>query len=239
MGSLFKQDAPPAPPPPPLTLVRDEVNNVEQVPVKNPDGSTTFVTRRIPLSASEQAERDELDRIADESLAEITRLSGTSFSPSSETQRRLDAWAEVRREALDDTFSERARVEDNTLARRGLEDSSAGLDVQRQRRLDRQEADVNIQREREGLVDDIRQQDIGLQQNLFNIATQQQDATLARETRAAAQGQSVLSRNNQFRQASLLNFYNAQLRQSLQPSTGDLFVQAFASSAGKALGSGF
>lgn len=177
MGSLFRQDAPPAPPPPPVTLVRDEVNNVEQVPVKNADGTTTFVTRRIPLSAAEQAERDELDRIANESLSEITRLSSGAFTPDAQAQRTINALQAARQDTLDDTFSERARQEENRLARRGLADSSAGDDVRRQRRLDRQDANLNLTREQEALVADLRNDEIGRQQNLFNLASEQQDAT--------------------------------------------------------------
>lgn len=239
MGSLFRQDAPPAPPPPPVTLVRDEVNNVEQVPVKNADGTTTFVTRRIPLSAVEQAERDELDRIANESLSEITRLSSGAFTPDAQAQRTIDALQAARQDTLDDTFGERARQEENRLARRGLADSSAGDDVRRQRRLDRQDANLNLTREQEALVSDLRNDEIGRQQNLFNLASEQQDATLVRESRAALSGQRTLAQQDRFRQSSILDSFNTQVGQSLAPTTGQIFLQAFAGSAGRSLGSGF
>lgn len=239
MGSLFRQDAPPAPPPPPVTLVRDEVNNVEQVPVKNADGTTTFVTRRIPLSAAEQAERDELDRIANESLSEITRLSSGAFTPDAQAQRTINALQAARQDTLDDTFSERARQEENRLARRGLADSSAGDDVRRQRRLDRQDANLNLTREQEALVADLRNDEIGRQQNLFNLASEQQDATLVRESRAALAGQRILAQQDRFRQSSILDSFNTQVRQSLRSGPGDLFLNAFAGSAGRALGSAF
>lgn len=219
MGSLFKQETPPPPPAPPMTLVRDEVNNVEQVPVKNADGSVTYVTRRIPLSAEEQKERDTLDAIMKETLADINRLSQGDYTPDAATQKRLDAWSATRRDVLDDTFSERTRQEENTLARRGLQDSSAGADVRRQRRLDRQDANVAMQREREQLVSDLRNDDIARQQNLYNLAASQEDSTLAREARAASQGQRLVAQQDRFRQSSLLDYYNTQLRRSLQPST--------------------
>lgn len=239
MGSLFSQDVPAAPAPPPVTLVRDEINNVEQVPVENADGTTTFITRQIPLSAEEQAERDELDRIANESLAEITRLSTGAFTPDATAQRAIDALEATRIDALDDTFSERTRQEENRLAQRGLGDSSAGDDVRRQRRLDRQDADVSLQRDQETLIADLRADELGRQQNLFTLATQQQDATLARESRAALSGQRVLAQQDRFRQASILDSFNAQLRQSLAPEPGDVFLSALAGSAGRALGTAF
>jgi hypothetical protein len=47
MGSLFSSKTPEPPFPPPPSIVRDEINKVEQVPVVNPDGSITFITRSI------------------------------------------------------------------------------------------------------------------------------------------------------------------------------------------------
>ncbi|NBV54330.1 MAG: hypothetical protein EBR79_01295, partial [Proteobacteria bacterium] len=95
MGSLFKPKQPAPPPPAPPVTVRDQVNGVEQVPVTNPDGSITYVTRQIPLSAEQQAQKDELDAIMKDSLAEIKRLSATDYAPDDETKRILDQWTKT------------------------------------------------------------------------------------------------------------------------------------------------
>lgn len=233
MGSLFKPDIPAPPPPPPPTLIRDEINRVEQVPVKNPDGSTTYVTRAIPLTAEEQAEKDELSRIMDEALNEIERLSATDFQNDESTQKILNAWEEQRINLLEETTTQRERQEEEILARRGLGDSSAANNLRRQRRLDRQDALAEVQRERELITGDIRTQKLGLQQNLFNLASSQQNAGLARQHQSALQGQSALIANNATNQASINDAFRVQLQQAAS-ATNPLSV--FAGAAVPAVG---
>lgn len=242
MGSLFESKEIPAPPTPPVSYMRDEINGVEQVPVTNADGSVTYVTRALPLSPTEQAEKDELNRIMQESLGEITRLSSTDYTPSAATQKSLNAWESIRQDALEDTFEDRTTMEEKRLARRGLADSSAGQDVRRQRRLDEQDAQVNLAREKDVLADTLRTQEIGRQQNLYTIASTQNNADLARQTQSAAAGQRLFAQNQAFRQSSLLDYYNTQLARSQQTPLGqDLlmtFMHSLGNSAGSSLGSG-
>jgi hypothetical protein len=236
MGSLFSPDIPAPPPPPPPSTIRDEVNGVEQVPVTNPDGSKTFVTRAIPLTPEQKAEQEELDRIKKEALAEIEKLSSADFQDNEETQEVLDAWQEERKRLLDKEFSQRTREEEKVLARRGLSDSTASQNIRRRRQLDEQEAEQQLQNERKLLSDDVRRQAIGLQQNLFNIAASQQDSKLVRQQQSAISGQNSLVAANSARQASIADFYRAQLQRSRQPSVFGLFGQAVAGSVGAAFG---
>ncbi len=176
MGSLFqpRQSAPPPPPPPPPATIRDEIGGVEQVPVKNEDGTVTYITRQIPLTAEQQAEQDAYNAMRQSALDEIQRLSSGDFTPSESTQKTLNAWEQERRELLEEDLRRRETQEEELLARRGLGDSSAAQSIRRQRTLDRQDAFEQLGRERDLLQEDVRQQQLGLQQNLFNIAQQEQ-----------------------------------------------------------------
>ena len=72
MGSLFR--APKSPPAPPHSSYVDQVSGVEQVPVTNADGSITYVTRQLPLTAEQQAQKDQLTQIMNDSLTQIQKL---------------------------------------------------------------------------------------------------------------------------------------------------------------------
>ncbi len=217
MGSLFKPDIPAPPPPPPPQRIRDEINRVEQVPVKNPDGSTTFVTRELPLSEAEQAEKAELKRVMQESLAEIERLSSDDYAEDETTRKALDAWEAERKSLLEDDFINRQREEEKRLAQRGLGDSTAALNIRRQRRADERKEKEQIDRERDVLASDMRSTNIQQQQNLYSLAANAKNADDVRRQQSALQGQSMLSSINQSQRASLNDYYRAQLAQTRSP----------------------
>lgn len=210
MGSLFKTETPAPPPPPPPTYIRDEINRVEQVPVTNPDGSVTYVTREIPKTAEEQAQEDELNRIMQEALGEIEKLSATDYAEDAETRKVLQAWEDEREKVLSTSFASRERETEKVLARRGLSDSSAGENTRRLLQLDKQEAERQVEREKDLLSNDIRQQRIAQQQNLYSLASSQKNADAVRQQQSALAGQSQLIGQNATRQASLLDYYNRQ-----------------------------
>lgn len=238
MGSLFKpKSPPPPPPPPPPPTVRDEIGGVEQVAVKNSDGTTTYVTRRIPLTVEEQAEKDALDSILKDALNEIERLSADTYEADENTQKRLFEWESEKQKLLTESFEARATAEEKNLARRGLGDSSAAQAIRRRRRLDEQEALEQVKREKDSLGDDIRSQKLSLQQNLYNVAASQASLDQAKTLQSAARGQSAFATFDNLNRASIADYYNQQVRSSQfgQPS---LFSQV-APIAGAALGFGF
>src|SRR5689334_16725845 len=100
MGSLFTPKTAPTPPTPPASTYRDEVNGVEQVPVVQADGSTVYVTRSIPLTAEQQARKDQLNGIMDEALAEMKRLSSADYTADEGTKAILAEWEKVQGEQL-------------------------------------------------------------------------------------------------------------------------------------------
>lgn len=231
MGSIFSTRTPTPPPPPPPSIVRDEINRVEQVPVTNADGSVTYITRQIPLSEAEQREQDELKRIMDDALSEIEKLSSSNVKDDPDTKRVLSLWAEERQKLVANNYTEREQLEEQALAQRGLSDSSAAQSIRRQRRLDRQDALENISREQDLLAQDIRREEIGLQQNLYNIAASQTNAETARKQQAALAGQSRLIATDLSNRASLNDYYSRNYSQS-----GNSPFSLFGKAAGTALG---
>lgn len=198
---------PPAPPPP--SVIRDEINKVEQVPVTNPDGSITYITRALPLSAEEQAEKDQLNVIMRDALTEIQRLSAAGYQEDDETKRVLDQWQTTQASIIEDSVTDRTRAEEDALARRGLADSSVGLEVRRKRSLDELEAQKALSLQRDTLGNNVRVERIGLQQDLYKLAADQKNVQQAQQLQAAFKGQSAASAINAQRNASLLDYYSA------------------------------
>jgi|GEM_PF-1262456 len=230
MGSLFKSSTPaPAPPAPPVT-VEDYVNGVEQVPVTNPDGSVTYVTRQLPLTVEQQAEKDQLDKIMQDSLAEIQKLSASDYAPDADTQNVLEQWQKQQEKLLGRQYTARSDKEEQSLAQRGLSDSTAAQAVRRQRALDQQDAEQNLDLQKQDLANQIRGEKLGLQQNLYNIAASQSNADAANVAKAATDSQSAAAALNAQRQASITDYYN-----DVNRSNG-LFGNSLSSSLGGSIG---
>lgn len=209
MGSLFsapKVPTPPAPPPP-STYV-DQVSGVEQVPVTNADGSITYVTRQLPLTPEQQAQKDQLTEIMTDSLAQIQKLSGGDYSTDEATQKVLDQWKDTQQKLVSNGFTTRTQQEEQTLAARGLGDSSAAQSVRRQRRLDQQSAEQNLQNTEDEMASQVRGQNLQLQQQLYNLAASGIDSKQAAAQAAATKSLSGSFSADATRQASLLDYYN-------------------------------
>ena len=227
MGSIFKTQSapPPAPPAPPSTYI-DEIGGTEQVPVQNADGTYTYITRRRPLTAEEQAEKDEYDSIMKDALNSIQKLSASDYENDEETQKIIKAWEVENQNILNDNFEERADEEEKILARRGLASSSAGEAARRRRATDKQDANAQLKREKTMLSDDIRTERLALQQNLYNIAASKQDADTAKALKSATSGLSAITSINAGNRASIADYYGRQIRSQnskLQNSAASMF----------------
>lgn len=210
MGSIFSAPKAPTPPTPPPVTVQDQINGVEQVPVHNPDGSITYITRALPLTAEQQAEKDQLDAIMKDSLSQIQALSVSNYQPDAQTQAVLDQWQGVQQQLLGDQYDKRSRGEEETLAKRGLSDSSAAQEVRRQRALDEQQAEQTLSLQKDQMADQTRSDQLSLQQSLYNLAANSSNADAAKTAQAAANAQSQATALNNQRQASLLDYYTLQ-----------------------------
>lgn len=227
MGSLFKSSTPAPTPPAPPSTIRDEVNGVEQVPVKNADGSITYITRNLPLTPEQKAQKDQLDGILADSLTEIQRLSAADYAPDEATQAVLERWKTAQSDLMNTQYAERGQREEEALARRGMGDSMAAESVRRQRTLDGQKAEQNIDLMADEMAQQVRNEKLSLQQNLYNMASTQTDVNAARTAQAAARAQSSALAVNAQRQASIMDYYG-----------GNTFGSALGSALGGSIGRG-
>ncbi|MBI1362713.1 MAG: hypothetical protein GC134_01910 [Proteobacteria bacterium] len=202
MGSLFSPKVPSAPPPPPAATYRDEIGGTEQVPITNPDGSTTYITRQLPLTEEQQQEKAAFEGIMQSALDEIKRLSTDDFADDPAVKSVLDDYTAEQSKVLSDVFTNRSDTEEAVLAKRGLADSSAAQDIRRQRQKDELDARSSLQRQANLLKDDIRNERINLQQNLYNIAATRQDLNSAKTLQSAASGFNAVSNVNAYNRAS-------------------------------------
>ncbi len=200
----------------------------------NPDGSITYITRALPLTAEEQAERDQLNAIMRDALSEMQRLASADYTEDEDTKRILDQWQATQANLIDDSVTGRTRAEEDALARRGLGDSSVGLEVRRKRALDELEAKQNLALQRDMIGNDVRTERLGLQQNLYNVASTQRDAQQAGQLQSAVRGQSAVAAINAQRSGSLLDYYNSVNK--VRDSAFSVFSNAMLSSAGSAVG---
>ncbi|MFT7434139.1 MAG: hypothetical protein ACI9TY_001787 [Alphaproteobacteria bacterium] len=209
MATLFKQKE--SPPPPPPSYYRDEIGGTEQIPVKNDDGTYTYITKRIPLTAEQMAEEQEYKSIMHDALAEIKKLSSADYDQSEQTPSILNAWESEKNQFVDGNFEERAEVEDKILAKRGLTSSSAGETARRRRIGDKHDAMAEVTREKGLIAGGIRNEKLALQQNLYNIAANRNDIEGARTMNSAVSGLSAVSSINAGNSASIADYYNRQL----------------------------
>jgi len=208
MGTVFdkneKSTAVPAPPP---ASYVDEVSGVEQVPVKNADGSITYVTRALPLSPEEQAKKDELDRMAADALVEIEKLSSSDYVYSESTQQLLGDWESGQLESLNETFGDRKELESDRLAKRGLSDSTAANTIERQTKQDEYDAKKQVERETSAIGESIRATELNNQYNLYGLAQNQLNYDQAKTQQGVSSSLSTINAMNATNAASLNDYY--------------------------------
>lgn len=111
----------------------NELLGVETRMVKDEEGNERLVTS-LNLSDEEQARLDQLQGMYDSyvvDLENLTKISAAIDDPTYEPV--LNAVREQQADARKAAYNERAMLEEETLARRGLADSTAGGDVREQR----------------------------------------------------------------------------------------------------------
>lgn len=161
---LFSGKKAPAPPPPPAPkTVQDLINGVETV-TETRDGKEYVVTRQLPLTAEQQAFKDDITRRLDniDKIGQGLAVFNPDYKPMVDAMR---AWQQQTRGQL---FGEANRAQQDELARRGLGNSTA--------------ADTA----RQGLGLQLGQQVQQDELNLFGLAEQQRAADLERQKSSLA-----------------------------------------------------
>ncbi len=224
MGSFFKgKKAPPPPPPVAPKTVQDLINGVETV-TETRDGKEYIVTRQLPLTAEQQAFKDDITKRLDN----IDRISQglAALNPDYQPMvAQLRAWQQQTRGQL---FGEAARAQQDELTRRGLGNSTAAanasLQLGRQMGEQVQQDELNLF----GLAEQTRAEDLQRQQNnlaLRRDVNQQNLQNIGSAGQATAnQQQSRLGLDSNIQQQNYQNQITA--FQSQRPSLGSQLLGA-------------
>lgn len=223
MGSVFKPTGTAtkaAPTPPPASYI-DEVNGVEQVPVKNDDGSITYITRKLPLSEEDKAKQAKLNKMSSDALAEIKLLTSPDYVTSESTTKLINDWQANQLTTLNNSFDDRKEAETDKLAKRGLSDSTAANTVERQTKEDEYDAKKAVDREKSSISNSIRQTELNNQQNLYNLAQNQLNYDQAQVQKSVNGNLSAVNALNATNAASLNDYYN---RKSVTNNGNNMFL---------------
>ena len=183
MGGLFKGKKAPAPPPPPAPkIVQDLINGVETV-TETRDGKDYIVTRQLPLTAEQQAFKDDITKRLDnlDKISQGLAIFNPDYKPMVDAMR---AWQQQTRGQL---FGEATRAQQDELTRRGLGNSTAAanasLQLGRQMGEQVQQDELNLF----GLAEQQRASDIERQKSSLALRSDINTGELARLGSAGAQ----------------------------------------------------
>lgn len=240
---LFKPDVPDPPPPPaPVTPdnFRDEINKVEQVRVKQPDGTYTVVQRALPLSPEEQAAKDQLDKLITDNTARLEDLT-TNYNVDLIPGLRdtIKSFRDYNDNIVVGAYNARSKLEEKALARAGQDNSTSGAQTRAIRGRDFTDSQIEIGQKAQALEQDIRQKEIDNTLGLLGFATGRQDNTFARQLQSLTLGANVASTNSNLEQGRQLAIYNGGLtQQGLNYQASQAGLSNLASTVGLAVGLG-
>lgn len=150
----------------------DNVAGTKVERVKQPDGTYALVQSSLALSPEDQAMQDAWQRIAQDSLAYIDKLSNSyNRADVPWLDEYLTNYETSQTEAIDRAGLARTTAEEKALARFGQADSTAATQARAQRSSDIVDQRVQVQREMSGIEQDARNQAINQQAGLYDIAT--------------------------------------------------------------------
>lgn len=239
MGSLFRPKTPTLPPPPPkqeLMDFIDETSGIEQRVVTRPDGKKEIVRKELPLTPEEQAFRDDIKNRLQNAFDKITAMTNVvSAYDVPEFQDQLKAFERNLKTNVDESFRVATKAQEEALARRGLSDSTAATESRRAIFRQRQKAEQQVRDRTLLQAEQLRAAEIARQQNLFGLASGQQQQLFNRGLQSSAFGQGL-----QTAQLSSQLAYNQALQQrnlqqaNLQMQANSIGASAFGNLLGAA-----
>ena len=207
MGSVFSSQETSTPTTNLVNYV-DEIAGVEQVPVRNADGTITYYTREIEKSEEEKLKDAELEGIKNSALEQIQALSSADYELSSSAKDALNSYRNESEDSLNSSYTERKESEEDYLAKRGLGDSTAGDTLRRQTKLDEFDANNSLDNQVNLLKGSIRDSELSIQQNLYGLASDELNYDTAKTLQAAQSGLSSANAINSANYASVNDYYN-------------------------------
>lgn len=200
-----------------LRTFRDELAGVEQVEVKNPDGSRSLISRRIPLSAEERARNQQIEEGLTSLLTEIDELNNIAVaSQSARFKPIVDAQTALLTDELKEEQREAVKQQEEILAERGLSSSTAGIQTRAALQSDVNDAVTSIGQQGFLLGEQLRND--ALNRSLQSLApfTQQQNRDDILQQNALSRGSNLqLSIASQELARQQANLQNAQFNSSL------------------------
>ena len=176
MGSLFEPDVPEITEPERQEMLDfvDYTSGVEQKTITRADGTRQIVRQELPKTAEEQALQDEIDATIESSFGRIKEMSQyASAMDIPEFQNVIQAYENVLTGNIDDSFRIAGDASEEALARRGLSDSSSAVQQRRELQQGRVDAERNARDQLVIQAENLRNTEIGRQQNLLGLATGQ------------------------------------------------------------------
>ena len=174
----------------------DELSGVQTITVTGPDGKKRRVTQRLPLSPQEQAILGQAENLIAHAVNNIERLyqydpnSVVNYQPFiqafsqindermadlaeignfSDIANRVDTFRNINRELTNREFDRQERLQEEDLARRGLQRSTLAAEQRAamagERALAEQQADVNANMYGE----DLMQRQLGRESQIYNL----------------------------------------------------------------------
>ena len=234
----------------PLRGFQDLISGVEQVEVTNPDGSKSFVTRRIPLSPEDRAQRQQISEGITGLLTQAQDLAAINvaakdarFSPV------VDAFTAEQELALEERVSDISSKQEEALAKRGITASTVGTGARTALAGEEIAASQGIQRQGLLLGEDLRNQALNRTLSSLQPFTQQQGFNASLEQAGLNRGQALQSQfaGLEFgrQQANLQNAQFNSNQAFQQSASGTGFITdviggvAGAAALGSGLGGGF
>jgi hypothetical protein len=197
MGSLFKPKvvAPPTPEKPLDYNVDDLIGGTKQRTVTNADGSKTVVISEN-LTPEMKAVRDNLKRLADDSLAKYESLVKDPFlNTMPEFKAQVDTIYNQQVRGINDAYKGAARATENAANRFGAEDSTASALARAENTKNLAGALGQASEDKIGLTNSLRQQEMGTQLQAYGLASGRQDTTIAQGLQTLGLGSSITLAN--------------------------------------------
>lgn len=211
MSKLAPKIAAPAPPPEPRDYnVDDRVGGRRTTIVTGADGNKTAVIEEN-LTPEQKQIRDNLKKISDEALTKYEALVNDPMlnDPAyTDVRSAVDNIYTGWKQNLDSAYQDAATATEKTAARFGVEDSTTANILRSQNTANYAGAQEQLGRDKTGLINQYRQQEMQNQLGLYGVASGRQDTLFAQGMQTLGLGNQIAlsnaARNDTYQQ----NLYN-------------------------------
>jgi hypothetical protein len=217
VGSLFapKVSAPPPPPEPKDVNVDDRIGGTKTTIVTGPDGTKTAIIEEN-LTPEQKEIRDNLKRLSEDALSKYEALVNDPLLDSMpEIKSAVATIIDGQKASLGDAYKLAARETEKTAAKFGVEDSTTTNILRSQNTKNLAQGLEQLDRDKIGLTNQYRQQEMQNQLGLYGLASGRQDTLLAQGMQTLQLGNQIGLASAQRTDAYNNNLYNNALALSM------------------------